>query len=145
MASKNTNARQLRCPHCLSERTVHWGAAYGVPRYRCKACEHTFNILTNTPLARLRYKKRWLTYVGTMVERKSVRKSAVACGVSATTSFRWHQRFLDCSADQRVRILGAIASTYSNAPALTGLSENASAAELSWCKELLPVILSWIL
>jgi transposase-like protein len=145
MASQKTNARHLRCPHCLSDRTVRWGAACGVPRFRCNSCKHTFNMLTNTPLARLRYKKRWLTYVGTMVERKSVRKSAAACEVSATTSFRWHQRFLDCSADQRVKILSAIASTYSSAPALTGLSENASATELSWCRELLPVILSWIL
>ncbi len=145
MASQNTNARRLQCPRCLSDRTVHWGAAYGVPRYRCKSCKHTFNLLTNTPLARLRHKKRWLTYVGTMVERKSVRKSAAACGVSATTSFRWHQRFLSCSVDQRVKILSAIVGTYSNAPALAGLSENAAATELSWCKELLPVILSWIL
>ncbi len=145
VASQNTDARHLHCPRCLSDRTVHWGAAHGVPRYRCKSCRHTFNLLTNTPLARLRYKKRWLTYVGTMVERKSVRKSAAACGVSATTSFRWHQRFLSCSVDQRVKILSAIAGAYSNAPALTGLSENAATAELSWCRELLPVILSWIL
>jgi transposase-like protein len=145
MGSQTGSAQHLCCPHCLSDRTVRWGAADGVPRYRCKSCKHTFNLLTNTPLARLRYKKRWLTYVGTMVERKSVRKSAAACEVSATTSFRWHQRFLSCSVDQRVKILSAIAGAYSNAPALTGLAENPSATELSWCKELLPVILSWIL
>jgi transposase-like protein len=144
MDSQNTNAGHLCCPHCLSDHTVHWGAAHGVPRYRCNSCKHTFNILTNTPLSRLRHKKRWLTYVGTMVERKSVRKSAAACRVSATTSFRWHRRFLDCSADQRVKILSALVGTYSNTPALTGLPGNSGAAELSWCRELLPVILSWI-
>jgi hypothetical protein len=65
--------------------------------------------------------------------------------VSATTSFRWHQRFLNCSADQRVKLLGAIASTYSDGQALAGAPGSASAAELSWCRELLPLILSWIL
>jgi transposase-like protein len=140
MASRHANARPLCCSHCSSEQTVRWGAAGGVPRYRCKSCGHTFNALTNTPLARLRHKKRWLTYVGTLVERKSIRQSAAACGVSATTSFRWHQRFLNCSASQRARILSTIISAYS-----TGLAENANAAELSWCKQLLPVILSWLL
>ena len=144
MASFGANARPLYCPHCLSQRTVHWGAAYGVPRYRCKACRHTFNVLTKTPLARLHHKKRWLTYLGAMVDKKSVRESAAACGVSATTSLRWHRRFLECSADQRVKILYAVISAYSGAPALTGLAEELGTAELSWCKELLPLILSWI-
>lgn len=122
-----------------------WGAAHGTPRYRCKSCKHTFNALTKTPLARLRYKKRWLTYVGTMIENKSVRESAATCGVSATTSSRWHRRFLDCSSSQRVRLLGTVAGAYSSAPILA-TSESAGVAEkLWWCRELLPMILSWIL
>jgi transposase-like protein len=133
--------RNLECPHCLSQRTVRWGVAGGVPRHRCRSCGHTFNALTKTPLARLRYKKRWLTYVGTMVEHKSIRESAAACGVSATTSFRWHRRFLNCSSSERVRVLAALMSAYSS----TALSEGAGAGELLWCKQLLPLILSWIL
>ncbi len=138
------NAPGLLCPHCGSDHTVRWGAAHGLPRRRCASCRRTFNILTNTPLARLRNKDRWLTFAGTLFERKSIRKSAAACGVSATTSSRWHNRFTNCSAEQRAKILGAIISAYSNAPALTGISEDASAANLQWCRELLPVVLSWI-
>ena len=120
---------------------MRWGAARGVPRYRCNACKHTFNILTNTPLARLRHKQRWLTYVGTMIEKKSVRESAAACGVSPTTSLRWQHRFLDCSSSQRVKILAALLGSYPGA----GLAEGSGLAELAWCRELLPLILSWIL
>jgi hypothetical protein len=123
---------------------VRWGAARGVPRHRCRSCGHTFNTLTKTPLARLRYKNRWVTYVGTMVERRSIRESAAACGVSATTSLRWQRRFLNCSSSERVKVLGALMSAYSSASA-SGLTEGAGIAELSWCRELLPLILSWIL
>ena len=135
----------LSCSHCSSDRVVRWGAAHGLPRYRCLACRRTFNILTNTPLARLRNKERWLTYVGTMFEGKSIRKSAAACAVSATTASRWRRRFMHCTADQRARILGAIVGAYSNAPALTGISEDAGSANMEWCKDLLPVVLSWFL
>jgi len=33
---------------------------------------------------------------------------------------------------------------FSNASALTAVSENVSAADLAWAKELLPVVLSWL-
>lgn len=114
-----------------------------MPRYRCNSCKHTFNALTNTPLARLRYRKRWLTYLGTLIEKKGVRESAATCGVCAATSLRWHRRFLECSSSNRIRMLCAIAGT-SSAHALISLSETAASAELSCWGELLPLILSWI-
>lgn len=138
------NAPLRCCPHCSSEHTVHWGAAHGFPRSRCTSCKHTFNVLTNTPLARLRNKDRWLTYVGTLLEGKSLRKSAAACDVSVSTALRWHRRFLACSAEQRARILGAIVAAYSNAPALTGITDDAG-TNLAWGRDLVPVLLSWIL
>ena len=49
---------QPLCPHCQSDNITHWGAAHGFPRYRCGNCGRTFNILTKTPLARLRNKER---------------------------------------------------------------------------------------
>jgi len=132
------------CPHCRSDDVAHWGAAHGFPRYRCGSCRRTFNVLTKTPLARLRNKERWLTFVGTMVERKSIRESAAACGVSAATSSRWHKRFLACSAAQRAKIVREVVAVFSNPSALTAVSENVSAADLAWAKELLPVVLSWL-
>ncbi len=143
-AASITGSRQLPCPHCRSGDIAHWGAAHGFPRYRCGSCRRTFNILTKTPLARLRNKERWLTFVGTMIERKSIRKSAAACGVSAATSSRWHKRFLACSTAQRAKIIREVVAVFSNASALTAVSENVSAADLAWAKELLPVVLSWL-
>ncbi len=79
-----------------------------------------------------------------MIERKSIRKSAAACGVSVTTSSRWHKRFLACSTAQRAKIIREVVAVFSNASALTAVSENVSAADLAWAKELLPVVLSWL-
>src|SRR5258707_10103961 len=130
--------RQPPCPHCRSDDVTHWGAAHGFPRYRCGSCRRTFNILTKTPLARLRNKDRWPTFVGTMIERRSIRSSAAACEVSVTTSSRWRKRFLECSSAQRAKIVGEVVA------AITVSSENTSAADLAWAKELLPVVLSWL-
>lgn len=144
-AGSRTDTHRLGCPHCRSDSITHWGNAHGFPRYRCGSCKRTFNILTNTPLARLRNKQRWLTFVGTMVEKKSIRKSAAACGVSVTTSSRWHQRFLKCSAAERAKILREIIAAVSNASALTAVAGNAGATDIAWVKELLPAILSWLI
>jgi transposase-like protein len=142
-AASMTELRQLACPHCRSENITHWGAAHGFPRYRCGSCRRTFNILTKTPLARLRNKKRWPTFVGAMIERRSIRRSAAACGVSVTTSSRWQKRFLECSASQRAKIIGEVIAVLSNTSALTVGSGNTS-TDLAWAKELLPVVLSWL-
>jgi len=143
-AGPTRGARQPDCPHCQSERISRWGAAHGIPRYRCSSCKRTFNILTNTPLARLRNRQRWLTFVGTMVEKKSVRKSAAACGISVTTSSRWRRRFLECSPAERARILREIIVAVSNASALTAATGGVGSTDMAWAKDLLPAILSWL-
>jgi hypothetical protein len=58
--------------------------------------------------------------------------------VSVTTSSRWRKRFLECSSAQRAKIIGEVIAAFSNASALTAVPENA------WAKELLPVVLSWL-
>ena len=137
-AASMAESRQLPCPHCRSVEVTHWGAAHGFPRYRCGSCRRTFNVLTKTPLARLRNKERWPTFVGTMIERRSIRSSAAACEVSVTTSSRWRKRFLECSSAQRAKIVGEVVA------AITVSSENTTTADLAWAKELLPVVLSWL-
>ena len=143
-ATSMAESRQPPCPHCRSDDVTHWGAAHGFPRYRCRSCRRTFNILTKTPLARLRNKERWPTFVGTMIELRSIRRSAAACEVSVTTSSRWHKRFLECSAAQRAKIIGEVIAAFSNTSALAAGPENARATDLAWAKELLPVVLSWL-
>ena len=82
------------CPHCASSQFTHWGQSNDLPRYRCKACLKTFNVLTGTPLARLRYKSLWLPYSGMMLESSTIRKAASELGIDKNTSFRWRHRFL---------------------------------------------------
>ena len=64
------------CPHCAHEQVSRWGFANGLQRYRCNACRATFNALTDTPLAGLRHKAKWMDYAKQLTEGTSVRKSA---------------------------------------------------------------------
>lgn len=87
-------SNKLLCPRCGKEHIVRWGSASKLQRYRCQDCKATFNALTGTSLARLRHKDKWLCYSQQLSEGKSIRCSAVACGIHNTTSFRWRHRFL---------------------------------------------------
>lgn len=82
------------CPKCSKEHIVRWGSASKLQRYRCQDCKVTFNVLTSTPLARLRHQDKWLCYSQQLSEGRSIRCSAGTCGVHNTTSFRWWHRFL---------------------------------------------------
>src|SRR3954453_4439532 len=66
----------LGCPHCANRDVVRWGAASGLPRYRCKACRRTFNALTKTPLAKLRMKDKWAAQTEALIEGVSTAKAA---------------------------------------------------------------------
>ncbi len=86
---------QRRCPGCTCERYYRHGQANGLPRYRCRACGRTYNDLSGTPLARLRLREKWLDYLGSVLDSKSVRAAARDVGVHRNTAFRWRYRFLE--------------------------------------------------
>ncbi|SFD14425.1 IS1595 family transposase [Massilia yuzhufengensis] len=97
------------CPTCGGCRTHRHGVQRGLQRYRCCACGRTFNARTGTPLARLRYRERWLPGLGGMLEGKSVRATADALGVHRNTAFRWRHRFLHLAKHDRPASLTGIA------------------------------------
>ncbi len=97
------------CPHCGAEDPRRWGQSHGLPRYRCRACQRTFNPLTGTPLARLRHKERWGRFLQTLLDGQTIHKSAATCGVAPSTSFRWRQRFLTLPAQRQAQVLSGIA------------------------------------
>jgi len=101
--------KALCCPHCQASKPYRHGHAHGLQRYRCRSCRRTFNLLSGTPLARLRYKAHWLDYLGCMLDSRSVRRSAREIGVASATSFRWRHRFLALSKDDRPQRLSGIA------------------------------------
>jgi transposase-like protein len=82
------------CPHCHHRPCGRWGNAHGLPRYRCSACGKTFNVLSGTPLARLRHRECWDEYAQALIDGDTVRAAARRCGVHKNTAFRWRHRFL---------------------------------------------------
>ena len=83
------------CPHCNSKSHQKWGVRSNLQRYRCNECHKTFNALTGTPLARLRYKEVWMDFAQDVIESKTIRASAKHCGVHKDTTFRWRHRMLN--------------------------------------------------
>ena len=100
--------RRRCCPHCKHDHITRWGNAHGLPRYRCNACQKTFNTLTGTPLAHLRHRECWAQYSQALIDGLSVRKAAVQCGVHKNTAFRWRHRFLISPAAAEPRHLHGI-------------------------------------
>ena len=98
-----------RCPDCACERCHRHGQANDLQRFRCCACGRTFNVLTGTPLARLRHKSKWLDYLETVLDSRTVRAAAKRVGVHRNTTFRWRHRFLDRVKDDRPeRLVGIV-------------------------------------
>lgn len=96
------------CPRCGGFRIHRCGHASGLQRYRCLHCRRSYNALTNTPLARLRKKEHWLTYLQCVRESLTVRASADTVGVHRTTSFRWRHRFMPGAIRERPARLGGL-------------------------------------
>jgi len=96
------------CPHCHCSRSHRCGQASGLQRFRCLGCRRSYNALTGTPLARLRKKEHWLTYLQCVLDSRTVRQAAAVAGVHRTTSFRWRHRFVPGAARDRPRQLSAI-------------------------------------
>ena len=101
-------ATRRRCPSCTCERYYRHGQANGLQRYRCRACGRTYNDLSGTPLARLRQRDKWLDYLASVLNSKSVRTAASETGVHRNTAFRWRHRFLQGPRQDQPQCLGGI-------------------------------------
>jgi transposase-like protein len=106
---ESAHGGDICCPRCAAPKPYRWGHQARMQRYRCRQCGHTFTLLSGTPLARLRYKERWLTYSEALVDGLTVRAAARRCGVHKNTSFRWRHRFLQRPAATKAEHLHGIA------------------------------------
>ena len=97
-----------QCPRCGCAHVHRCGQASGLQRFRCLGCGRSYNALTGTPLARLRKKECWLTYLQCILESRTVRDAACVVGVHRTTSFRWRHRFVPGAMRDRPATLSAI-------------------------------------
>ena len=96
------------CPHCHSHVINRHGKKGDMQRYRCKNCQKTFMATTNTPLAWLHYKDKWLSYLDTMIQGKVLRQAAKECDINLKTAFRWRHRFLQLPSQLKAKFLEGI-------------------------------------
>lgn len=99
----------ISCPHCENERVVRNGSASGLQRYKCRGCGRTFNMLTGTPLARLRQKSKWLTQAEVLRDSLSITQAGKRLSVARSTAFRWRHRFLAAPKTVQAQTLVGIA------------------------------------
>lgn len=97
------------CPHCAGSRVVKNGLADGLQRYKSRSCTKTFNVLTGTPLARLRHKGKWLEQARALADGLTVHRAAEYLGVAASTAFRWRHRFLAVPRGVKPAVLAGVA------------------------------------
>ncbi len=81
------------CPHCGKTRVHRHGTKSGLQRYKCTGCQKTFNSLTNTPLARMRKKELWLSYLDHMLNSSVLRDIRDDLPINLKTAFNWRHRF----------------------------------------------------
>ena len=85
----------LTCPRCGGSGNFKKNGTYrGRQRYLHKACGHTFNDLTNTPVHRTKYPEKWANYLRAMEQGYSLRKCARLVGISLQASFEWRHKIL---------------------------------------------------
>lgn len=99
------------CPHCHENTINRYGKKGGMQRYQCKQCRKTFTATTNTPLARLRFKEKWINYIEGMLQSKVLRQSARENKINLKTAFRWRHRFLQLPAQLKAKLLEGIVET----------------------------------
>jgi transposase-like protein len=104
----NDDTHSMECPHCGSAILQKWGIVSQMQRYRCKACQKTFNRLTNTPFSRLRKKEKWLGVINSLEKKESVRQMSQGLNVNHKTAFRWRHRFLKGFSGMQQAKLGGI-------------------------------------
>lgn len=105
---QTVQSRPQVCPHCQGERVVRNGHASGLQRYKCRNCARTFNSLTETPLARLRYKGKWERQAEVLRQGLSVHQAAHTLKVAPSTAFRWRHRFLQLAQGVKAQVLQGV-------------------------------------
>jgi hypothetical protein len=101
MSASRTRAVRI----AQAERSSAGAARMGFCGFAARAAGHS---LTNTPMAHLRKKERWLDHARARIEGKSLAKTAQLCGVHPTTAFRWRHRFRRTPASDKPRMLRGI-------------------------------------
>jgi len=90
---------KFTCPHCENENIVGHGNYKGRKRYKCKACNKTFNDLTGTSVSWIHKKEEWKSYLHCIANNLTLREAAEQVGVSFRTSFLWRHKIIGAFKD----------------------------------------------
>ena len=98
--SKNNDG--VRCPYCQKlepNGIIRFGVRKGIQRYRCKLCDKMFSSVSGTVWS---WTKKdfhtWKVFLKCMMDGRSVRQSAIICGIHRNTAFVWRHKILDALA-----------------------------------------------
>lgn len=93
---------KIVCPNCKKENIRKDGLYKGRQKYECKECGKKFNSLTNTPFhhTHLNYKQIEVAYQ-CLVDKVSIRKTALKMGTSIWTAFVTRFKLISCLKPQR--------------------------------------------
>lgn len=84
-----------KCPYCNSKKFIKHGKYLGVQRFKCKDCNKTFSLRTNTVYG---YSKKssetWIRFIEFFIEKQTLRYCAKELDISLTTAFYWRHKIL---------------------------------------------------
>ena len=87
---------KVACPYCHAKARRHGHTKNGSQRYFCSNCHRSFVAATGTLLEHSRKPKATRDmFMQCMLERMTVRESALKCGICTATAFTWRHKYLD--------------------------------------------------
>ncbi len=112
--ARQSHRRRIICPHCGSDDVVKDGKdKRGHQRFWCRkrnghGCGKTFNVLTNTPLARMRKADLWYRFLMMQRGGLSLLRTSEFLKISSRTAWRWRHCFLSLPASLQSEKLDGI-------------------------------------
>ena len=96
---KNNVYRQQNvdvCPHCKSNVYIKYGKFNGIQRYKCKECNKTFSLATNSIWSYSKKKASdWFRFCELILEQRVLRECAEILNISVNTAFIWRHKLLE--------------------------------------------------
>ena len=84
------------CPHCKSNVYIKYGKFNGIQRFKCKECNKTFSLTTNSIWSYSKKKASdWFRFCELILERKVLRECAEILNMSINTAFIWRHKLLE--------------------------------------------------
>lgn len=110
-ASEESSAKCECCRRCESKQIVKYGKdKNGKQRYKCKSCNTVFYEDSFSVVSRTRHDtETWRKFIDLLLMRASLKRCAIACGISVQTAFTWRHKVLNAlQYDQEGRVLGGV-------------------------------------